>query len=130
MVNSVPHETCFKITVVCICPGRFETVRIDNPFEWHQLTILAAKRMTVACCEVRERHLVGATNCGIHVVNLAGETMWWKPLGHCVGVQERSVHTLGFCAKHAVKSDGSCGHDQFTFRFAVQWVGLYFAWEP
>src|ERR1700720_2850941 len=33
-----------------------ELVRIANLFELHQFTILAAKRVTVACCEVPERN--------------------------------------------------------------------------
>src|SRR3989442_14990952 len=63
-----------------------EAVPIANCFEWDELTILPAEGVAVACREVRERHLVGATNFGIHMVNLAGETIWRKPLCHCVSV--------------------------------------------
>src|SRR5213595_1999242 len=63
-----------------------EAIRIANCFEWDEFTILPAEGVAVACREVRERHLVAATNFGIHVVNLAGETVWRKPLCHCVSV--------------------------------------------
>ena len=60
-----------------------ELVRIANPFEWHQFTIFAAKGVTVAGREVRERHFVGAANPGIQVVHLAGKAVRREPLGHC-----------------------------------------------
>jgi hypothetical protein len=47
-----------------------------------------AKRVTAACREVRERHLVGAAYVGIDMVNLAGEAVWRKSLGDRVGVQD------------------------------------------
>src|SRR6202030_2671248 len=98
-----------------------DPVRIANLCEWHQFTILAAKGVTVACRKVRERHLVGAANFGIHVVNLAGETVGRKPLGHCVSVQKCAIDALGLRPEHAMKSDGSCGHEQFSFRLLVWW---------
>jgi len=73
----------------------------------------------VACCEVRERHAVGAADFGIHVVNLACETVWRKPLGNCVSVQERSIDAFRIGAEHAVKSDGASGHGRFAFQFTV-----------
>src|ERR1700730_18777844 len=63
-----------------------EPARIANLFEWHQFTILAAKGVTVAVREVGERHPEGAADFGIHVMNLAGKTVWRKPLGHCVRI--------------------------------------------
>jgi hypothetical protein len=40
----------------------------------------------MSCGEIRERHLVGAAYLGIQVVNLASESVWRKPFGHCVGI--------------------------------------------
>src|SRR5204862_8308873 len=86
-----------------------------NLFERHQLTILATKGVTVACREVLERHLVGAANCGIHVMNLTGEPVWRKPLGYSVSVQKRAIDALEIRPEHAVQSDGACGHDRSPF---------------
>ena len=62
----------------------------------------------MSCGEIRERHLVGAADLGIQVVNLAGESVWWKPFGHCVGIQERPIDSLRRRTEHAVKPDGIC----------------------
>ena len=83
----------------------------------------------MACREVRERHLVGSADFGFDVVNLAGETVWRKPLGHCCSVEKSPIHALRSRTEHAMKSDSACGHDQFAFRSTVGWELLSFT-EP
>ena len=90
--NSVPQETLFKEIVVLISPGQVrivEPVRVANAFVRHQFEIFSAERVTAAGAEIRERHLVGATDFRVQVVNLAGESVRRKPLGHRVRVEER-----------------------------------------
>src|SRR6266446_3241818 len=61
--------------------------------------------MALARREIRERHSVSATDFGVHLVNLAGESVRWKPLGHRVGIEERAINSLQCGAEHAVKSN-------------------------
>ena len=42
---------------------------------WHELTILPAERMTISSREILERHLEGAPDSCIHVMDLARETV-------------------------------------------------------
>ena len=71
--------------------------------------IRSAERMALAGGEIGERHLVGAADLGIHLVDLAGESVWRKPLGHRVRIKERAIDFLGRGTEHAVKSDRICG---------------------
>src|SRR5262245_38961285 len=73
--------------------------------------------MTFAGAEVRERHLVGAADLGIHVVHLPGESVRRKPFAHGVGVKKGPIYLLGRCAEDAMKSDRVCRHDSFSFRW-------------
>jgi hypothetical protein len=73
----------------------------------------------MSCGEIRERHLVGAANFGIQLVNLAGESVWWKPFGHCVRIQERAIDSLRRRTKYTMKSDGVCRHAFVSFRSVV-----------
>ena len=61
--------------------------------------------------EIRERHLEGTADFGVHVMNLARESVRRKPFGHCVGIQERAIDLLRRRTEHAVKPDGICRHD-------------------
>jgi hypothetical protein len=61
-------------------------------------------------CEIRERHLVGATDLGIQLVNLTGESIWRKPFGHRVGIEEGSIDSFRWRTKYAMKPDGVCWH--------------------
>src|SRR4030095_4436481 len=74
-----------------------------------RLEIASAEGMAFAGREIRERHLVAPADPGIHLVNLASKPVWRKPLGHCIGVEERPVYPLGSSSQHAVKSDGGHG---------------------
>jgi hypothetical protein len=38
-------------------------------------------------------------------MNLAGKTIRWKPLGHGIGVEERSINSFGGRPEHSVKPD-------------------------
>src|SRR6266511_2628955 len=85
-----------------------EFVRVANAFVRHQFEILSAEGVAMPCGEIRERHLVGAADLGIQVVNLASESVWRKPFGHCIGIQERPIDSLRRRTEHAVKPDGVC----------------------
>jgi hypothetical protein len=62
--------------------------------------------MAVAGREIRERHLVGATDFGVKMVNLAGEPVWRKPLDHCIRIDKSPIDPLGRRTQHTVKTDG------------------------
>jgi len=94
-------------------------VRVANAFGRHQLQILATEGVAVTGGEIGERHLVGAADPGIHVVNLAGKSVGGEPFGHGVGIEERPIDSLRRRAEHAVKSDGIGWHDFVSFRWAV-----------
>jgi hypothetical protein len=72
----------------------------------HQFEIGSAERVALAGGEISERHLVAAGDFGVQVMNLAGESIRRKPLGHCVRIEERPINSLRRCPKHSVKSDG------------------------
>jgi hypothetical protein len=94
--------------VTCIVPGKFGSSNLSVcriRFE-----ILPAEGVALARGEVRERHLVGATNAGLQVVNFAGESVWRDPFYQCVRIEERSIDPLGRTPEHTVKADGA-GHN-------------------
>src|SRR2546429_9962443 len=66
--------------------------------------------MTATGREIRERHLVGAADFGVHMVPLAREPVRRKPFGHRIRVDERPIDLLGRRTQHAVKPDGVCRH--------------------
>jgi hypothetical protein len=39
-------------------------------------------------------------------MNLAGKSIRWKPLGHCIGIKERPINSFWRRSQHSVKSDG------------------------
>src|SRR6476620_12078035 len=71
--------------------------------------------MTLASREIGERHFVSAANFGVHLMHLGGESVWWKPLGHGVGIEKRLVNFFGRRSKDAVKSNSICCHNLFLF---------------
>jgi hypothetical protein len=77
----------------------FTSVPQDTPFNTNE-------RVAAAAGEIRERHLVPAADLGVHVVNLAGKSVRWKPFGHRVGVEKRPKDLLGRCPQHPVQLDG------------------------
>jgi hypothetical protein len=62
--------------------------------------------VTLAGREINERHLVGAVDFGVQVMNLARESIRRKPLGHCVRIKERPINSLRRRPEHSVESDG------------------------
>jgi hypothetical protein len=88
-----------------------ELVRVTDARVRHQFEIGAAKRVTVAGAEIRERHPVRAADLGLQVMNLAGKAMRRKPLGHRVGIEKGPVDSFGRGTEHTVKSHGVRGHD-------------------
>src|ERR1700674_1305136 len=74
--------------------------------------------MTRAGGEVRERHLEGAADFRFQVVHLAGESVWRKPFGLCIRIQERPVDLFRCSTDDTMKADGVCGHDDYSFRLA------------
>jgi hypothetical protein len=43
--------------------------------------------MALAVAEIGERHLVCPADFRVHLMDLAGESIRWKPFGHGVGIQ-------------------------------------------
>src|SRR5213592_4792627 len=58
------------------------------------------------------------------MVNLAGETIRWEPLGHCVGFEKRPIDSLGRSTQHTVEPDDVRGHDYFASRCLVMPSGM------
>src|SRR6266403_1766591 len=93
-------------------PGQvrvIEFVCVANTLLWLQLDIGSSERMALAGSEISERHLVGAADLCVHLVNLSRKSIRRKPFGHCIGVKERAIDFLRRGTKHAVKSDRICG---------------------
>src|SRR6185369_4530872 len=90
-----------------------EFVGVANTFVWLQLEKFTAKGMTLTGREVCERHFVSASDFGIEMINLAGESIWRKPFRHGARIDEGAVNSLRFGPEHSMKSDGVgivCGH--------------------
>jgi hypothetical protein len=76
--------------------------------------------VTLAGAEIGERHLVGAADLGIHVVNLASKAVGRKPFGHGVPIEKRLVDFLGRRTENSVQSDSIACHDFFSFHSPVR----------
>src|SRR5215510_7798627 len=100
-----------------------ELVAVANPFVWRQFEVLAAERVALAGREVRERHLVGATDAGVHAVNLGGESVWREPFDHCIRIEERAIDPLVLGPEDTVKADRA-RHDCFSFRWLAPGMAL------
>jgi hypothetical protein len=89
-----------------------------------QFEIGSAEGVTLAGSEIGERHLVSAADFRIQMMNLAGESVRWKPLCHCVRVQERPINFLRRGPEHPVETDRVCGvccHNRLSFQlFSVR----------
>src|SRR5262249_40302833 len=79
-----------------------------------QLAIGSPEGMALARAEIRERHLVRATDFGVHVVHLAGESVRRQPFGQRVRIQKRPIDPLGRRTEHTMKPDRTCGHGYFS----------------
>jgi hypothetical protein len=89
--------------------------KVANPFVRHQFEILPAEGVALARGEIRERHFVRAANAGVHVVNLAGKSVWRESFDHRFRIEERPVDQLGSSPEDTVQLNGA-GHDSFSFR--------------
>jgi hypothetical protein len=64
--------------------------------------------------EISERHLVGAADFRVQVMDLARESIRRKPLGQCVRIEERPINSLRCRPEHTVEPDGvyfACQHN-------------------
>src|SRR5262249_24327676 len=77
-----------------------ESVRLANTLMRDQLEIPSAEGVTLPGAKVRERHLIGAADLGVEVMDLPGESVRWKPLGHRVRIEKRSIDALGCRTDH------------------------------
>jgi hypothetical protein len=80
-----------------------ESIGVTNALVW--LKKFSTESVAAARAEIGERHLVSASDLGIEMMNLARESIWWKSLGHCPGINQCPVNSLWRCAEHSVKSD-------------------------
>ena len=116
MLSSVPTEDLVQADRHVHLAGQIrvvELVRVADPFVRHQLDVLPAEGVAAARREVRERHLVGATEAGVHVMHLAGESVGRQPLDHRVRIEEGAIDPLGRSPQDAVKADGAW-HDRYS----------------
>lgn len=77
-------------------------------FVGFEFEVFSTERVGLAGTEVGEGHLLNAADPGLDLMNFAGESVWRKPLGHRIGIQERAVNPLRCCPEHSVKSNGGC----------------------
>ena len=85
-----------------------EFVRVTDALVRRQFEIGSSEGMALTGGEIGERHRVSAADFGVQVMNLARESVRWKPLGHCIGIEELSINFLRRRAEHPVESDGAC----------------------
>jgi hypothetical protein len=83
-----------------------EFVRVADAFGERQFVIGSAERVALAGAEISKRHLVGATDFRVQVVDLARESIRRKPLSQCVHIDERPINSLRRRPEHTMKSDG------------------------
>jgi hypothetical protein len=91
-----------------------EFVRVADAFVGPQFVIGSAERVALAGGEISERHLVGAADFRVQVMDLASESIRRKPLGQCVRIEERPINSLRRRPEHAVEPDGvyfACQHN-------------------
>src|SRR5688572_17736131 len=82
---------------------------------WHELEIRATEGVALPGGEVGEGHLVGPTDLGFHMVDLAREAVGRKPLHHGVRFEECPIDLLRRSTDHSVKPDGIRGHQYSSF---------------
>jgi len=66
---------------------------------------------------------VRTTNASVHVVNLAGESVWREPFDHCFRIEERPIDPLRRSPEDTMKADGA-GHNWFSFRCLMPAIPL------
>src|SRR4051812_10554582 len=85
-----------------------EFIRVTDPLVGYQFEVRSAEGMAAARGEIGERHPVTAANFGLEAMDLACESVWWKPFRHRVGVKESAIGSLRRCTEHSVESDSIC----------------------
>ena len=85
-----------------------ELVSIADALVRRQFEIGSAKGVALGGGEICERHFVGAADFGVQVMNLARESVRWKPFDHGVRIEERAINSLRRRPEHSVESDGVC----------------------
>ena len=99
-----------------------ELARVADALVRRQFEIGSAKGVALAGGEIGKRHLLSAADFGLQAMNLARKSVRWKPLGHCVGIEERSINSLWCPPEYSVESDGVCVvccHDSLCVLFAL-----------
>lgn len=61
--------------------------------------------MALAGREIREGHAMTAADFCVHVMDLAGKAIRWKPFGHGVGIQKGTVNSFSGRAENTVESN-------------------------
>src|SRR6185436_886525 len=74
-----------------------EDVCVSEAFMWHEFQIMATKGVALARREIRKRHLEGATDFGIHVMDFARKPIWRQPFRHGVRIKKSSIYPLWCC---------------------------------
>src|SRR5262249_44127562 len=85
-----------------------EFVGAANQFGWLKLQELATERMTVTGREIGERHFVRASDLGVEMMHLAGESIRRQPFDHGLCIKECAVNSLRRGAQDAVESNRVC----------------------
>src|ERR1035437_478696 len=64
-------------------------------------------------------------------MDLAGESMGGKPLGHCICIKKGPVDPVRGRAKHAMKANCASSHGAVSFHLLVgcKPIALYFSWR-
>ena len=70
-----------------------------------QFVVGSAERVALAGGEISKRHLVGAADFRVQLMNLARESIRRKPLSQCVRIEERPINSLRRRPQHTVESD-------------------------
>src|ERR1043166_8283221 len=71
--------------------GVVEFVRVTDALVRHQFQIFSAEGVTPPGAEIGERHLVGAADLGIHLVNLSGKSVRRKPFTYRLAIEKLSI---------------------------------------
>ncbi len=83
-----------------------EFVRVADAFVGRQFMISSAERVALSGAEIRERHLVGAADFRVQVMDLARESIWRKPFRQGVRIEKGPINSLRRRPEYTVESDG------------------------
>jgi hypothetical protein len=94
-------------------------IRVANAFVRPQLHVCSAEGVALARGEIRKGHSVSAVDLGVHLVHLAGESVWRKPFGQGVGIKKCPINFLRRRTEHTVKSNRVCVLCWDKFRYVL-----------